>query len=532
MDISYSSMIIQVLGGLGLFLLGMVVMTEGLRALAGDTMRYILMRFTHTPLSGAMTGAVTTAILQSSSATTVAAVGFVGAGLMGFSESLGIIFGANIGTTLKGWLIALIGFRFQIGTALLPLIFVGALMRLFNKGKLGNAGYAIAGFGLIFVGIDLLQSGMTGVDKIITPDSFPSDSWLGRIQLVLLGILITVITQSSSAGVATTLTALYAGAINFPQAAALVIGMDMGTTVTAAMATIGGSTNVRRTGFSHVIYNCFTGIGALLLISPYIYLWELAGPQTLHDNAEIALVAFHSGFNTLGVIVVLPFTHAFARFMERIIPEKYPLYAKRLDKALLTEPGIALLTAQTVIQDELVALFKHSRAIMYGESWKRIDMEELKRSIEHASSYLDRIHITDSGDIKSVQLIELLHTMDHMQRLFERCEEEEDRIIVARDSKLFVEQIETVMSMIKHVLENIELGNWTNARKISSDIYQEMEKSETLNRKIIIEKMGQGEIKLQTGSQYLESLRWLTRVCRHITQITTHFGNAVVAVAR
>jgi phosphate:Na+ symporter len=532
MDISYSSMILQVLGGLGLFLLGMVVMTDGLRALAGDTMRYILMRFTHTPLSGVMTGAVTTAVLQSSSATTVAAVGFVGAGLMGFSESLGIIFGANIGTTLKGWLIALIGFRFQIGTALLPLIFLGALMRLFNRGKLGSAGYAIAGFGLIFVGIDLLQTGMTGIDRIVAPDSFPADSWFGRIQLVLLGILITVITQSSSAGVATALTALFAGAINFPQAAALVIGMDMGTTVTAAMATIGGSTSVRRTGFSHVIYNCFTGIGAVLLISPYIYLWEQAGPQALQENAEIALVAFHSGFNLLGVIVVLPFTHAFARFMERLIPEKYPLYAKRLDKALLSEPGIALLTAQTVIQDELVALFKHSRAIMYGESWKRIDMSELRRSIEQASSYLENIHITDTSDIKSVQLIELLHTMDHMQRLFERCEEEEDRIIVARESKLFIEQIELVMSMIKQVLEFIELGNWTNARKISSDVYEEMQKSETMNRKIIIEKMGHGEIDLQTGTQYLESLRWLTRVCRHIMQITTHFGNAVVAVAR
>jgi len=532
MDISYTSMMITTLGGLGLFLLGMVVMTEGLRALAGDTIRYALMRFTHTPLSGAMTGAVSTAILQSSSATTVAVVGFVGAGLMGFSEALGIIFGANIGTTLKGWLIALIGFKFQIGMALLPLIFFGALLRLFTKGKVGNAGYAIAGFGLIFVGIDTLQQGMEGFNTIVTPESFPPDTWIGRIQLVLLGILITVVTQSSSAGVATTLTALFTGAINFPQAAALVIGMDMGTTVTAAIATIGGSTGARRTGFSHVIYNLFTGIGALLLISPYIYLWNRFGAEQLDNNAEIALVAFHSGFNTLGVIVILPFTRAFAGFIEKIIPEKFPLYTKRLDKALLTEPGIALLTAQSVIKDELVALLRHSRAILYGESWKHVDMNELRESIDRVASYLDHIHITDTSDIKSTQLVELLHTMDHMQRLYERCEEEEDRIIVARESKLFTEQIEIMMTMIKQVLENIELGNWVEAQKVSEHVYEEMKNQETENRKKIIARMGQGEVDVTTGTQYLESLRWLTRVSRHIMRITRHYGNAVIAVAK
>lgn len=124
--------IIQMVGGIGLFLLGMIVMTEGLKALAGNAVRAALMRFTRSPFTGAMTGAVGTAILQSSSATTVAAIGFVGAGLMSFPESLGIIFGANIGTTFKGWIFALLGFKYQVGLLVLPLIFVGAVQRLFS----------------------------------------------------------------------------------------------------------------------------------------------------------------------------------------------------------------------------------------------------------------------------------------------------------------------------------------------------------------------------------------------------------------
>ena len=138
-------------------MLGMIVMTDGLRTLAGSAIRKALLRFTRTPVSGAVTGAVSTAILQSSSATTVAAVGFVGASLMAFPEALGIIFGANVGTTITGWLVATLGFKLKLGTVVLPVIFVGVLLRLFSKGRLAATGYALAGFGVIFVGITVMQ---------------------------------------------------------------------------------------------------------------------------------------------------------------------------------------------------------------------------------------------------------------------------------------------------------------------------------------------------------------------------------------
>jgi phosphate:Na+ symporter len=241
--------IIRIAGGIGLFLVGMIVITDGLRALAGHSMRAVLMRFTKSPLTGTITGAATTAILQSSSLTTVAAVGFVGAELITFPEALGIIFGANIGTTLKGWVIAILGFKLSIGIIFLPIVFLGAILRLLSKGRLANVGYSIAGFGLIFVGITFMQQSMGDLGNIISFKYLSADTLSGRLLLVAIGILFTVITQSSSAGVVAALTALYTDIINFNQAAALVIGMDIGTTMTAVMATIGGSAAEKKNRF-------------------------------------------------------------------------------------------------------------------------------------------------------------------------------------------------------------------------------------------------------------------------------------------
>lgn len=229
--------ILQAVGGLGLFLLGMSVMTGGLKAMADDRLRSTLAATTKGPVSGVCTGAVATAILQSSSATTVAAVGFVHAGLLTFSQALGIIFGANIGTTMTGWLVALVGFKLKLGEVMLPVIFVGMLFRLAGRGRIESVGTALAGFGLIFVGIGVLQDGMAAFHGVVTPDVFPPDTIIGRLLLVTIGVAITVVTQSSSAGVAAALTAVHAGTITLPQAAAMVIGMDFGTTITAAMAT-------------------------------------------------------------------------------------------------------------------------------------------------------------------------------------------------------------------------------------------------------------------------------------------------------
>jgi len=521
---------VQALGGLGLFLLGMIIMTEGLREMAGDAIRSALMRFTSSPTSGAVTGAISTAILQSSSATTVAAVGFVGAGLMTFTSSLGIIFGANIGTTITGWLVALVGFKLKLGAIMLPLILVGAIMRLFAKGKARSAGYAVAGFGLIFVAIGVMQASMEGLQGIITPDMLPSDTIIGRVEIVLLGVLATAITQSSSAGVAATMTALYAGAISFEQGLALIIGMDVGTTITALLASIGGTIGAKRTGLSHLVYNLFAGAGALFLITPYILIWNYISPGALQNNAEIALVAFHTLYNTLGVSLMLPFTNQFARLIKKLLPETKSIYTTAYDDALLQTPAFALTAVQESVLIYFVALLNHIESILSNVSnGKRAELVQMQTALDETLEYLDKIELKDSSDADWERMLALVHTLDHLQRLHERCEEDEDRAITARETADLSLIKQDLISAIDDTLDKIMLANWDEIAIRSLEVEQDITEQVEPMRDVIASGVAKGRLHIPDATDCLEAIRWLERVSHHITRISLHLQQALLA---
>ena len=507
-------------------------MTDGLRSLAGNAMRSALMRFTQTPLSGAMTGAITTALLQSSSATTVATVGFVSAGLLQFDNALGIIFGANLGTTVTGWLVAILGFKLQLDTAVLPLIFIGASLKLFSGGKYAKVGMAIAGFGLIFVGISTLQAAMGEVQGIITPDQLPDDSWLGRLQLVSLGIAATIITQSSSAGVATTLAALYARAINFAQAAALVIGMDVGTTVTAVIATLGGSVDARRTGVSHVLYNLITGAIALTLITPYVYLWDRFAPGQLGQNAEIGLVAFHTCFNLVGVTLLLPFTRQFARLITRLVPNREPTFTDGLSEELLGQPDLALRAAQISIQSELIALLQHVEAILGQSSGNLVELTTLQIALDETHTYLDHIQLrrTHSNDLE--RLIAMMHALDHLQRIHERCEEDEDRAHTVQKTPDLAVEYQVLTDSIADEIASLQKNRWDQAAHTAAIAAKRIHHKVRPYRDLTIAQIAQGEIGVVQGTARLEAIRWLRRVSKHITRITQHMQQATLAIGK
>ena len=210
--------ILILLGGIGLFRFGMLTMTGALKQLASRQARAVLARFTRSPLTGVLTGFVTTAAIQSSGATLVTTIGFVGAGLLTFPQALGIVFGANIGSTVTGWMVAILGLKLKLGTLALPLLFGASLLMMLPEGRVRRIAAALAGFSLLFIGLDMLQTAMAGVNGWIGPESLPADTLIGRAQLVALGAVVTVIVQSSSAGVATTLVLLTAGLVSFPQA--------------------------------------------------------------------------------------------------------------------------------------------------------------------------------------------------------------------------------------------------------------------------------------------------------------------------
>ncbi len=517
----------QALGGIGVFLLGMLVMTEGLKALAGARVSHWLVHSTRSPWSGALTGALGTALLQSSSATTVAAVGFVGAGLLDFSQALGIIFGANLGTTITGWMVALFGFKLQLGLLAMPLVFIGVMLRLFAPGRGARIGHALAGFALIFIGIDLLQQAMAGYGPLFDPQDFPPDSLWTRLRLVGIGILVTLVTQSSSAGVAATLAALHAGSIEFGQAAALVIGMDVGTTATAALATIGGSIGARRTGLSHVIYNLMTAVGALLWIDAYSYWLGEAFPQAIRRDPEIALVGFHSSFNALGVLLVLPFAHRFARWIERLIPESPSRVERELDAALLSEPQAALEAADQVLRRLFAELLECVDDLLErGQKPDAVQTRRWQQDLRHLQVFLDEIHIPDPRQPGQRRLTALLHAADHLQRLYDRCAEDAERAEAARDSAILIELERALDDAIESLLMCLESGDSARLEALARALSEDMDNASDALRDALYLEVAEGDLTVGEAQRQAEALRWLQRVSRHLYRIAHYLARS------
>lgn len=260
--------ILQLLGGIGLFLLGMRMMTEAFSRMASRQTRAVLRGLTTSPARGALAGAVTTALVQSSSATMIMTLGFVGAGMLSFAQAVGVVLGANVGTTITGWMVVFLGFKLDLGTVALPALFAAGLLSALGRGRPARIGSLLAGLSLIFIGLGMMQTGAEGLHGLVLPETLPADTLWGRFVLLLLGVGITVVIQSSSAGVAMTLVLLGSGALTLPQAAAMVIGMDIGTTFKSLIATLGGSRDMRRTAIAHVTYNLVTGIAAWRSFGP------------------------------------------------------------------------------------------------------------------------------------------------------------------------------------------------------------------------------------------------------------------------
>lgn len=291
------------LGGLGLFLLGMLLMTDGLKQAAGPLLGRVLGSSTQTRWRGLLSGMLITTVVQSSSAVTVAAIGFVNAGLLNLQQSLWVLFGANVGTTMTGWLVALVGFRIQIEAAALPVIGLGMLLRLSGqRTRRAALGTALTGFGVLFLGIGFLQQGVA-IDGQHLLGGLSGNGPLAVFVMLLAGVVMTVLMQSSSAALAVTLTLAQGGALSLTLAAAMVIGCNIGTTVTALLAAIGATPNARRAASAHVAFNVLAASAALLLLPFLIHAVDaLRSLLGLDASPAISLAMFHTVFNLLGVI--------------------------------------------------------------------------------------------------------------------------------------------------------------------------------------------------------------------------------------
>lgn len=339
--------IVGVIGGIAVFLYGMRIMSEGLQKVAGSRMRALLSKVTNNRFAGVATGFVVTALIQSSSATTVMTVGFVNAGLLTVLQSVGIVMGANIGTTVTGWLVSLLGFKIKIAAFALPAIAVGFFARFLKREKLTHWGEVLVGFGFLFLGLSFLKDALP--DMKSSPElaawlhRYAADGYLSTLAVIGVGTVITMVVQSSSAVMAVTLTAAAGGLIDFPTAAALVLGENIGTTVTAMIASVGAQRTALRTAVVHTLFNVSGVLWVWLLFRPMCALVDAIVPGATGDVAALPvhLAAFHTLFNVSNTLLFLPFVGHLSRLVERIVPLRPGVPAEAPELRFIGQPLMA-----------------------------------------------------------------------------------------------------------------------------------------------------------------------------------------------
>ena len=421
---------ISVLGGIGLFLLGMTVMTEGLKAVAGSALRAVLGKAAATPLLGSFWGALVTLLVQSSSATTMTTIGLVSAGLLTFQQGLGLVFGANVGTTGTGWLVALIGVRVSLTAAALPMIFAGALIKLLARGRLSGAGAALAGFGLVLFGLTTLQQGMGGLAERLHPADLPAvfdaGGWrgmVGALVLVVVGLVMTAVMQSSTAAIAVTLSAFHAGAVGLDQGCALIIGQNIGTATSSALAAIGASSTAKRLAIAYVLFKLIAAVIALVL-------FPISTPLLLRASKAIdgvtLLAAYHTVYNVVGVVVLLPLVDRFTRLVGRILPERGSPLTRCLDPSALETPMVAVEAVRRTIAQSLAAVCGSVEAALGAETRGErvpgktaIAVHEAGDALREAQVFLSDVAGPPDTEDEQLRLTSTLHAFDHASRVVE-----------------------------------------------------------------------------------------------------------------
>ena len=337
----------RLLAGLGIFLFGILLIEESVRALSGRTFRRIIRQYTDGRLKAIGSGSLVTALLQSSSAVSLMVLAFVGAGVMSMQNAIGVIMGSNIGTTLTAWIVAILGFKIKIESFALPFIGIGAIGSIFFKSsqKISLISRLLIGFGFLFLGLDYMKSSVENIAQHFDLNQLPN---YGLLFYVLIGALFTAVMQASAATVAIVLAALHSELITFDVGIAMVIGANVGTTVTVLLGAIGGVPAKKRVAFSHLIFNVITGIFAFLGIPALLMVINIF--LDVQSNSLMGLALFHTLFNVLGVILFFPFVGLFAKLLVKLYPDYKPVLTVYIDKTPTEVPDAATAALRKEIQ--------------------------------------------------------------------------------------------------------------------------------------------------------------------------------------
>ena len=383
----------QISAGVAIFLFGMLFLEEGFRAFTGGFLEALLSRTTDRLWKSLSFGIVTTTVMQSSSLVSVIAISFLSAGMISLASGIGIIFGANIGTTTGAWLIAGFGLKVKISAYAMPMLVFGIILVFQNNRSMKGVGYILAGLGFLFLGIHHMKEGFEAFRDTIDLTQFAMPGYAGLFAFAGVGIFATVVMQSSHATLVLIITALAAQQVTYDNALALAIGANVGTTITAILGSLSSNHQGKRLAAGHLIFNVITGVIAIAFI--YQIMWAVDTTAATFginsDDYTLKLAVFHTIFNVIGVVVLLPFVNQLVSFLERTIPApKINVVEPRFLMDAVTEFPETLLEA---VRNEAVHLYDNALEIIaHGVNLHRtkiLQSHDLDEVVSHDREVLD-----------------------------------------------------------------------------------------------------------------------------------------------
>ena len=377
----------EISAGVAVFLFGMLFLEEGFKAFTGGLLERLLRKTTDNIWKSLSFGVVSTTLMQSSSLVSVITISFLGAGLITLAAGVGIIFGANLGTTTGAWLIAGFGMKVKISAYAMPMLVFGIILVFQQSKSLKGVGYILAGLGFLFLGIHYMKEGFEAFKDTIDLTKFAVDGYSGVLLFTLIGVFATVIMQSSHATLVIIITALAAGQITYENGLGLAIGANIGTTITAILGSLSSNVMGKRLAGAHLIFNCITAIIAIALIYQLIQGVDvIAGAIGIAaDDWTMKLAVFHSIFNTIGIAVMMPFTNQLVNFLMRVMPDKKLTKAepKFLNDSVIELPDTAIeaVRKETLhLYDNAFAIIAHGLSLHRHDILSEKDLEEVVKS--------------------------------------------------------------------------------------------------------------------------------------------------------
>ena len=526
----------SLVGSLALFLFGMKTMSEGLEKFAGDRLRSILAAMTKNRVMGVLTGILITALIQSSSATTVMVVSFVNAGLMTLVQSIGVIMGANIGTTVTAWIISAVGFKVNIAAFAIPLLAIGMPLIFSGKGNRKSIGEFIFGFSFLFMGLSFLQEAATAMnigDMVAGMLAHvPQDSFFTILLFVIVGALVTMIVQASAATMAITLMlfGMHIPGFGFEQAAALAMGQNIGTTITAFMASLTANTQARRAALAHMFFNVFGVVAFLIVFYPACDAVSWVVENLMGGGNDLfKLSAFHTAFNIINTLLLIGFVKQIEAFVCKVLPMKAQDEDYRLrfiSGGLLSTAELSIMEAQKEIHSFaercqrmagfVPTLLKTQDEVEFNKLFARIEKyENITDSMEmEIASYLNKVSEGRLSDASKTQIQKMLRQISELEsigdsvynlgRTLNRHRMHCQEAFTTEQEQHMMTMLQLVDAALSEMLKRIDQPTTKNGVKTSLNIEHEINNYRTQLKNQNLHDVNAGLYDYQLGVFYVD----------------------------